>query len=59
MGVEKVEGCNKMTCGYCGAFFCWACSAVISGYDHFVSHVMRLDTAADSGAASVLLGPWP
>ncbi|KXZ48731.1 hypothetical protein GPECTOR_25g315 [Gonium pectorale] len=35
MGVEKTEGCNKMTCGYCGSFFCWKCSRVISGYDHF------------------------
>ncbi|GLI61563.1 hypothetical protein VaNZ11_003975 [Volvox africanus] len=35
MGVEKTEGCNKMTCAYCGAFFCWKCNQVIRGYDHF------------------------
>ncbi|GIM10438.1 hypothetical protein Vretimale_13990 [Volvox reticuliferus] len=35
MGVEKTEGCNKMTCAYCGAFFCWKCNQVIQGYDHF------------------------
>ncbi|GLC57140.1 hypothetical protein PLESTB_001191700 [Pleodorina starrii] len=35
MGVEKTEGCNKMTCAYCGAYFCWRCNKVISGYDHF------------------------
>ncbi|PNH02575.1 E3 ubiquitin-protein ligase, partial [Tetrabaena socialis] len=35
MGVEKAEGCNKITCCYCGAFFCWLCNSVISGYDHF------------------------
>lgn len=35
MGISKTEGCNKMTCAYCGTFFCYKCNAVIRGYDHF------------------------
>ncbi|KAG2493664.1 hypothetical protein HYH03_008178 [Edaphochlamys debaryana] len=35
MAVEKSEGCNKMTCAYCGTFFCWKCGMSIHGYDHF------------------------
>ncbi|KAG2444472.1 hypothetical protein HXX76_001224 [Chlamydomonas incerta] len=35
MAVEKTEGCNKMTCAYCGVYWCWRCSGVIKGYDHF------------------------
>ncbi|KAG2447213.1 hypothetical protein HYH02_007953 [Chlamydomonas schloesseri] len=35
MAVEKSEGCNKMTCAYCGVYWCWRCSGVIKGYDHF------------------------
>jgi hypothetical protein len=33
-GVEKTEGCNKMTC-VCGAMFCWRCGDEVEGYDHF------------------------
>eukprot|EP00386_Alphamonas_edax_P008966 GDKI01029454.1.p1 GENE.GDKI01029454.1~~GDKI01029454.1.p1 ORF type:complete len:176 (-),score=24.55 GDKI01029454.1:63-590(-) len=33
--VERVAGCNKMTCSRCGAFFCWLCNKQIQGYDHF------------------------
>ncbi|XP_076439863.1 E3 ubiquitin-protein ligase RNF14-like [Babylonia areolata] len=32
--VEKIEGCNKMTCR-CGKFFCWMCGKGITGYSHF------------------------
>ena len=32
--IEKVSGCNKMTCR-CGQSFCWICGSRISGYDHF------------------------
>lgn len=35
MKVEKISGCNKMQCGYCGAKFCWKCEKQILGYDHF------------------------
>lgn len=35
MATIKNEGCNKMTCGYCRAAWCWKCQQVISGYDHF------------------------
>ncbi|MEW5307671.1 MAG: hypothetical protein WDW36_010049 [Sanguina aurantia] len=35
MGIDKSEGCNKMTCLSCGTFFCWKCLSIIEGYDHF------------------------
>ena len=35
-GIEKTEGCNKMTCT-CGCFMCWTCGAKLSGdgYSHY------------------------
>ena len=35
MAIQKSEGCNKMTCGACGAAFCWRCSRAVEGYEHF------------------------
>ncbi|XP_050400274.1 E3 ubiquitin-protein ligase RNF14 [Patella vulgata] len=32
--IEKIAGCNKMTCR-CGQSFCWACCVAINGYDHY------------------------
>ncbi|XP_033300887.1 E3 ubiquitin-protein ligase RNF14-like [Bombus bifarius] len=37
---EKNGGCNKMTCNYCQASFCWLCGEHINAqnpYDHFLS----------------------
>ena len=34
-GVVKSEGCNKMTCGGCGCFFCYKCGKEVFGYEHF------------------------
>ncbi|XP_071856018.1 E3 ubiquitin-protein ligase RNF14-like [Bombus fervidus] len=37
---EKIDGCNKMTCNYCQASFCWLCGMLITTknpYDHFLS----------------------
>lgn len=36
-----------MTCGYCGAFWCWRCEVTISGYDHFKDGQCRLFEQAE------------
>lgn len=36
--VQKIDGCNKMTCSKCNSYFCWLCLNVLpkgSPYDHF------------------------
>lgn len=35
--VQKIDGCNKMTCYSCRANFCWICRAVLENdpYQHF------------------------
>lgn len=36
--IQKVLGCNKMTCTSCWMFFCWMCSSILNKsnpYGHF------------------------
>ncbi|GFR90978.1 E3 ubiquitin-protein ligase RNF14 [Elysia marginata] len=52
--VEKIGGCNKMTCK-CGAIFCWICSQQIKGYDHF--RTGKCDLFPGQQAPPLLAGP--
>lgn len=36
--IQKIDGCNKMTCMKCRAYFCWICNSVLSRanpYSHY------------------------
>ncbi|XP_071949731.1 E3 ubiquitin-protein ligase RNF14-like [Antedon mediterranea] len=36
--IQKIDGCNKMTCTKCRTYFCWLCSNVLSSsnpYSHY------------------------
>ncbi|KAK6461487.1 hypothetical protein DFJ63DRAFT_183808 [Scheffersomyces coipomensis] len=33
--VERIDGCNKITCYKCNTSFCYLCGEKISGYSHF------------------------
>ena len=38
--MQKLDGCNKMTCSKCHCYFCWLCFKVLSKndpYSHFNS----------------------
>ena len=41
--VEKVSGCNKMTCSRCNTGFCWICrkDITIESYGHFRNKANR------------------
>ena len=44
--VQKIDGCNKMTCAQCHKFFCWSCVRTISGYEHFAENPLCGDIIA-------------
>ncbi|CAL4197407.1 unnamed protein product, partial [Meganyctiphanes norvegica] len=38
--IEKIDGCNKMTCGQCKCYFCWLCNKILdkaNPYSHYNS----------------------
>ncbi|RLM73431.1 E3 ubiquitin-protein ligase RNF14-like [Panicum miliaceum] len=47
MAIAKTEGCNKMTCGNCSQYFCFACGKAINGYEHFRGRDCKLFAARD------------
>lgn len=42
MATIKNEGCNKMTCVYCGSNWCWKCQQVCRRGNTFVRGLYRL-----------------
>ncbi|CAI5472641.1 unnamed protein product [Closterium sp. Yama58-4] len=45
--ISRSEGCNKMICPTCNAFFCYRCRERIDGYDHFTNGNCVLFEAAE------------
>jgi len=45
--ISKTSGCNKMTCQNCHVYFCWKCSEIIKGYQHFEVNPGCWDTTGD------------
>jgi len=35
--VEKIDGCNHMTCLFCKYQWCWVCKDTFTGYDHYTA----------------------
>lgn len=38
LSIQKIEGCNKMTCSKCRSHFCWLCNDILANgnpYHHF------------------------
>lgn len=35
MGIEKNDGCNKMSCSKCGTYFCWLCMRILNDIDPY------------------------
>ena len=36
VGVQKIDGCNKMRCSKCNVYFCWLCLMVIPNANPYV-----------------------
>ncbi|KAK7476051.1 hypothetical protein BaRGS_00032678, partial [Batillaria attramentaria] len=58
VAIEKIAGCNKMTC-HCGQSFCWLCQKAINGYSHFRGSSCELFVAALTAVPRVNYRPPP
>lgn len=58
MAIAKNGGCNKMTCGNCGTFFCWKCGRKVGGYEHFGSGSCNLFDQSEIDAWNRMQNPF-
>ena len=56
--ITKTQGCNKMTCSYCGSNFCWLCGDLITLANPY-QHFRETENGTDGCGGKLFLGEIP